>query len=57
MPLPLGTVARGFIMDVTSGTNFGSLRIYNDGRVVMNWNSSAAIKDHYIEGSVMFVIS
>ena len=56
--LPIGTVARGFIIDVTSGTNFGSLRIYQDGRISMNWNASlVSFKGHYIEGAVSFLIS
>lgn len=56
-PVPKST-ARGFIIDVTTGANFGSLRMYSDGRVAMNWNAAnVAISGHYIEGSISFLIS
>ena len=57
VPLVKTVVARGALVDVTSGTNFGSLRLYPDGRVSMNWNGLAQISGHYIEGSVPFIIS
>jgi hypothetical protein len=57
LPAGKGLTNRGALVDVSSGTNFGSLRLYEDGRVVMNWNDLAQIAGHYIEGSVPFIIS
>lgn len=52
------STARGFIIGVTTGANFGSLRMYSDGRVAMNWNAAnVAISGNYIEGSISFLIS
>ena len=52
VPLPKSPVAVGFISDVTGGTNFGTLRVYNTGTISINFNSSADLKGHFLEGTV-----
>ncbi|MHC8464478.1 hypothetical protein [Weissella tructae] len=60
-PRPLFVTARGVMADVSAGWNFGSVRYYTNGEVSFNWTwnngQPPKIKDHYIEGSVMFVFS
>ncbi|ARQ94576.1 tail fiber protein [Weissella phage PWc] len=53
---PFSGTARGFIMNVSSGANFGSLRIGASGKVNMNWNSGwKAGSSSYVEGSISYI--
>lgn len=53
--LPAANPATGFVIDVTSGSNIGSLRVYTNGTITINMNSNADLNGHFLEMQVMYI--
>lgn len=54
IPTPAINPVIGPAIDVTSGTNFGVMRIYQNRTVTMNFNNNNNLKGHFIEATVMY---